>query len=275
MKGEEKVTTGPRRSKEGLLLALILWFIVIGAVVLFAKRFWWFPPLASNRVGIDDLFFTILVVTGITFVLVQSVVGYLVWRYSDQSRERAIYWYENLPLEIIWTLVTAAILATLILPGLRLWAQIYSAPPLDSLRVEVTGQQFEWNIRYPGKDGIFGRIDSHLITSDNPLGLDENDPTSKDDIVLLNQLYLPLFKPVAIRLRSKDMVHSFFLPHFRVKQDTVPGLAIEIWFTPTRLGKYEIACAELCGLGHYRMRGFLQVMPLGEFEKWLENVRRN
>ncbi|MBI4481408.1 MAG: cytochrome c oxidase subunit II [Acidobacteria bacterium] len=266
---EEKATVKSGRSGEGLFLALLIWLMVIVTTALFFKRAWWLPTLASDRGGIDGLFFAILIVTGIAFVVVQAMLGYFLWRFSDRSVARAAYWHESRPLEITWTLGTTVILSILILVGLRLWTRVFSAPPDDALPVEVTGQQFEWTSRYPGKDGAFGRTDPKLFSPDNRLGLDEQDPASKDDIVLVNQLYLPVDRPARVRLRSKDMLHSFFLPNFRVKQDTVPGMTVENWFVPTKEGDYEIACAELCGLGHYKMRGLLHVLSQEGFEKWL------
>ena len=149
----------------------------------------------------------------------------------------------------------------------------------EALIVQVTGEQFAWNIHYAGPDGEFGRTDIKLLDlQSNPLGLDRDDPAGKDDVMTLNQLYLPVNKPIIVRLRSKDVIHSFGVPEFRVKQDAIPGLTIPIWFVPTvttaemrtRLGKpefqYEIACAQLCGLGHARMRGFVTVQTAEEFQ---------
>lgn len=169
--------------------------------------------------------------------------------------------------------------------SIPLWAARVDGIPSDkeALVVQVTGEQFAWNIRYPGPDGVFGRTDIKMIdVQTNPLGLDRSDPAAKDDVTTLNQLYLPVNRPVIIRLRSKDVIHGFGVPEFRVKQDAVPGLTIPIWFIPdvttaemrTRTGnpnfQYEIACAQLCGLGHFRMRGFVTVQTAEEFQKWMD-----
>ena len=156
-------------------------------------------------------------------------------------------------------------------------------PQSEALVVQVTGEQFAWNVHYPGPDGVFGRTDIKLLDlQSNPLGLDRTDPAAKDDVTTLNQLYLPVNKPIIVRLRSKDVIHSFGVPEFRVKQDAIPGLTIPIWFVPnvttaemrTRTGnpefQYEIACAQLCGLGHCRMRGFVTVQTAEEFQKWMD-----
>ncbi|HEX2254728.1 MAG TPA: hypothetical protein VHQ65_15790 [Thermoanaerobaculia bacterium] len=148
--------------------------------------------------------------------------------------------------------------------------------------VRVVGEQFAWNVHYPGPDGLFGSADVHLVdVQSNPLGLDPNDPAGDDDIVTINDLHLPVDKPAIVYLSSKDVIHSFGLPEFRVKQDTIPGLVIPVHFIPTvttaemRERKndpeftYEIACAQLCGLGHYRMKGFVTIDTQAGFDAWL------
>ena len=177
-----------------------------------------------------------------------------------------------------------AVIEAILLVGfsIPIWAaRVDHMPPeTQALVVEVTGEQFAWNIHYAGPDGKFGRTDITLIDlQSNPLGLDRNDPAAKDDVTTVNQLYLPVNKPIIVKLRSKDVIHSFGVPEFRVKQDVVPGLTIPIWFVPTvttaemrsRTGhadfQYEIACAQLCGLGHAHMRGFVTVLSGDEFQK--------
>ena len=142
-------------------------------------------------------------------------------------------------------------------------------PPRDkSLEVRVIAEQFAWNIHYPGSDGLFGKTDIHLISPTNPVGLDRNDPAAKDDITTINQLHIPIGKPIIVQLTSKDVIHSFFLPVMRVKQDAIPGMEMPVWFEAKKTGQFEIACAQLCGLGHYRMRGFFTIHTPEEFETW-------
>ncbi len=184
--------------------------------------------------------------------------------------------------------VAVAVVEAILLVGfsIPLWAARVDHIPSESeaLVVEVTGEQFAWNIHYAGPDGKFGRTNIKLLDlQSNPLGLDRDDPAAKDDVTTLNQLYLPVNKPIIVRLRSKDVIHSFGVPEFRVKQDAVPGLTIPIWFVPnvttadmrTRMAnsefQYEIACAQLCGLGHAKMRGFVTVVTAEEFQKWLDD----
>ncbi len=136
--------------------------------------------------------------------------------------------------------------------------------------IEVTAQQFMWNVRYPGPDGKFGRTNPALVDeATNALGMDRTDPAGKDDIVTINEITVPVDRPLRVILHSKDVIHSFFLPNLRVKQDAVPGMSPEVIFLPTRIGNYELACAELCGLAHYRMRGFFNVVSEREFDAWL------
>jgi len=139
----------------------------------------------------------------------------------------------------------------------------------DAVIVRVVGEQFAWNIQYPGKDGKFGRTDPTLVSADNPLGLDRKDPDAKDDITQINNLNLPADRPVLVHLTSKDVIHSFGVYELRVKQDAVPGLEMPVWFVPTLAGQYEITCSQLCGLGHYRMRGFVNVQSAADYDKWM------
>ena len=188
--------------------------------------------------------------------------------------------------EIAVAVVEAVLLFGFAIP---LWAARVDHVPSESeaLVVQVTAEQFAWNVHYAGPDGVFGRTDIKLLDlQSNPLGLDRADPAAKDDVTTLNQLYLPVNKPIIVRLRSKDVIHSFGVPEFRVKQDAVPGLTIPIWFVPnvttaemrTRTGnpefQYQIACAQLCGLGHVRMRGFVTVQTAEEFQKWMADEVR-
>lgn len=160
----------------------------------------------------------------------------------------------------------------LVVFAVPIWAtRVNSIPPESGATVvRVVGEQFAWNVHYPGKDGVFGRTDSKLMaTGTNPLGLDPTDPAGKDDVVLLNELHLPVNKPVIIKLTTKDVIHSLFLPQMRVKQDAIPGQVIPIWFQPIKTGQWDIACAQLCGLSHYRMRGSYTVESQADFDKWM------
>jgi cytochrome c oxidase subunit 2 len=143
-------------------------------------------------------------------------------------------------------------------------------PEHESTVVRVVAEQFAWNMHYPGPDHKFGRTDIKLVSAANPLGLDRSDADAKDDIMTINQLNLPVGRPVIVHLSSKDVIHSFGLPQMRVKQDAIPGIVHNLWFTPTMTGEWEIACSQLCGLGHYRMRGFYTIQPQADFEAFLK-----
>ena len=252
---------------QGLMFALATTVLVAASTFYFFRP--WMPPLMSDRIAIDHSIFLSLVVTGLVFIGTNLTLAWFSYRYQDREGARAAYWHDNTRLEWTWTLVTAAIMVGFMVHALDLWAKIQSAAPADAMVIEVTGQQFAWNVRYPGQDGMFGRTDAKLASQENPIGLDKADPAAADDVMLLNQLYLPVDRSVRVRLRSMDVIHSFFLPNFRVKQDAVPGMTTETWFVPKQAGDYEIACAEHCGLGHYRMRGQLHVVPSADFEQAL------
>lgn len=156
------------------------------------------------------------------------------------------------------------------------WAKRVKAFPAESeaVVVRVVAEQFAWNIHYPGPDGKFGRTDISLVAADNPLGLDRRDPDAKDDITTINQLNLPVDRPVLVHLSSKDVIHSFGLYEMRVKQDAIPGMNIPVWFIPNRVGEYEIACSQLCGLGHFRMRGFITIQSAADYKKWYDDQEK-
>lgn len=260
---------------DSILFALVLLAIIIAAVVTVAGRFWWLPPLASEHGAFTDRLFVItLVITGIVFILVQLTLAWLVFRYRGEEGRPALFYPENRKLELAWTIVPAVIMTTLIFFGGQLWSRIrLGEPPSDAFRVEVWGQQFKWAFRYPGKDGKFGPTEMKRINVDNPLGIDVKHPDSKDDIFFPageGELHIPVNKPVVVHLRSKDVIHSFYVPQFRVKQDAVPGMATSVWFVPTKKGEFEIVCAELCGSGHFTMRGILIVEDEKAVNDWLE-----
>jgi cytochrome c oxidase subunit 2 len=265
---------GPGRTTlSGLALGGLLLILIVVSLYLFIAQPFWFPPLASvHGADIDSVFMTVLVVTGIAFIVVQGLLGYFVARYGSRGTERAAYWHDNPKAEAFLLITTAVILTILVFMGQRVWASIYFTDvPQNALTIQVTGEQFQWSFHYAGPDGTFGRTDNSLISSTNNIGLDKDDPAAKDDVFSLGVMHLPVNRPIRVRLRSKDVIHSFFLPNLRVKQDAVPGMSIEIWFTPTKTGDFEVACAELCGLGHYRMKAALTIESEQEFNKWVED----
>jgi cytochrome c oxidase subunit 2 len=171
--------------------------------------------------------------------------------------------------EVGVALVEAILLVGFAIPA---WANRVDNIPSESeaIVVRVIAEQFAWNAHYPGADGVFGRTDIKLVAADNPIGLDRTDPAAKDDITTINQLNLPVNRPILIHLSSKDVIHSFSLNQMRVKQDAIPGLSFPVWFTPTKTGDWEINCSQLCGLGHYRMRGFYSIKTQQDYDTWLK-----
>jgi len=259
----------------GLALLAVIWLITLVSTYFFVAKTWWLPHGASAAAGwIDGQFALTYVVMGIIFLAAQLALGYLVWKYREQPSSGPVrYSHGNTTLEIVWTTLTAILFIGLNLMGSHVWAsERFSPAQAGAVPVEVTGMQFAWYFRYPGADGKFGATNPKLMDpsagNEAAIGLDTTDPASKDDVVT-GTMYLPVGREVDLHLRAVDVIHSFFVPSMRFKQDAVPGLDIHMHFTPIEVGDYEIACAELCGLGHYKMHGMLKVVGQDEFDKWL------
>lgn len=259
-----------------LALAVVLTVITLVSTGLVWARVWWFPvDISAHGAAIDHQFTVTFIVCGIVFLLAQLGLALFIWRYRDRPDGRkVIYSHGSNALEAGWTVAAAVLFIGLNLMGYRVWAGLhFTGPDPGAMRIEVTGQQFQWYFRYPGADGEFGptHVEQVNDAGGNSLGLDRiHDPASKDDIVTAT-LAMPVNHPIELILRSKDVTHSFFVRELRLKQDTVPGMLISIHFAATQTGRYELACAELCGLGHYRMRAFVEVMPEEEFRNWLKD----
>jgi len=258
----------------GLALLAIIWLITFVSTYFFVAQTWWLPHGASTAAfWIDKQFALTYLLMGIIFVAAQCGLGLFVWQYRECAGAKKVeYSHGNIKLEVLWTVLTAVLFIGLNLMGSNVWARERFAPAeTGSVPVEVTGMQFAWYFRYPGADGKFGATNPKLMDpssgSEAALGLDTSDPVAKDDVVT-GTMYLPVNRQVDLRLRAVDVIHSFFVPNMRFKQDAVPGLEIHMHFTPTEIGDYEIACAELCGLGHYKMHGMLKVVSQDDFDKW-------
>jgi len=259
-----------RRAMAWSLAALMIAVLVLAAALALRS---WFPPVASaHGQAVQTMLNFTLLATGIFFVAGHLVLAWLIaraaWRPAEaagQPSGRAQWLVGLLPAFAMAVVAEGGVLVL----ALPVWANYYGPPPSDAVRVEVVGRQFFWVVRYPGPDGQFGRTAPTLISTDNLLGLDGEDRAAADDVVLLNEMQLPKGRPALVRLRSTDVIHSFWVPELRVKQNAVPGMGIDIWFTPTQVGSYELACNQICGLGHYRMRGLLGVSEEAEFERWL------
>jgi cytochrome c oxidase subunit 2 len=255
----------------GRVLAVIIWVLTFLSVLLFVSKKWWFPAAISEHAPALDRQFTItILVVGISFTAAQIGLGWAIWKFRDTGNpsDRAVYSHGSNRLEMIWTVITAVIFIALAVMGQSVWANLrLNDAPAGSYQVEVVAQQFQWNFHYPGNDNVFGRTDPKLIDDGalNFIGIDETDPNAKDDSVTA-ALAIPVNRPVELRLRSKDVIHNFWVPQLRFKQDLVPGMEIKVHFTANKVGKYELACAELCGQLHFKMKSYMLVLPEDEIQ---------
>ncbi len=232
------------------------------------------PPQASAHAAeIDQMIALLHWLMASLFVFWGSFFIYTLIRFRQSRNPKADYvgvtGHKSSYLEIAVAVIEAVILIGFAIPA---WAVRVSDFPAeeDATVVHVIGRQFEWHVVHPGADGRFGRRSADLITPTNNIGLDRSDPDGADDIYTINQLNLPVDKPVLVYLSTLDVIHSFGLSSMRVKQDAIPGMEIPVWWVPTVTGEYEINCSQLCGLGHYRMRGFMNIQTEAEFQSWLD-----
>jgi cytochrome c oxidase subunit II len=250
-------------------VAIAVALLVLGSILFHLFSPWWLTPIASNWGSIDDALIVTLYICAIAFVALNLFLAYAIFKYRNRPGSRAHYEPENAKLEKRLTLWTGIGIAAMLAPGLIAWNE-YVTVPEDAAIVEATGQQWQWTFRFPGPDGVLGTAAIAHITDDNPFGIDPRDPHGRDDILIeTNELRLPLGQPVKLVLRSKDVLHDFYVPQFRAKMDLVPGIVTYFWLTPTVAGTFDILCAELCGVGHYQMRGTVVVEPREAFEEWL------
>ena len=213
----------------------------------------WLPKdVSAHGRSIDSLFYFILGLTGIVFIVTEVLVFWFLWKY-DAARwtTPATFIHGSHTLELVWTIIPAATLLFLSIYQMNTWADVKMRRPRIAPTVEVVARQFEWRLRYPGRDGELG---------------------TPDDIFLVNDMHVPMDEDVLVQLKSMDVLHSFFLPNLRIKQDAVPGMKMPVWFRATEAGQYDIVCAELCGWGHYKMKGRITVEPREAFDRWLAEM---
>lgn len=255
-----------------MALSIALIVIVVGSVLFHLLSPWWTQPLASNWQRMDDTLAITLLITGAFFVVIHAVVIYAIlrWRHrAGRGQARAAYTPDNHRLERWLIGITTVGIVALLAPGLVVYAD-YVRPPADALKVEVVGQQWRWRYRFAGEDGLLGRSDIRHVSADNPFGLDPADARGHGDVLIDdNELHLPLARPVQLQLRSNDVLHDFFVPPFRARMNIVPGSVTTFWFTPTQAGRFELMCAQLCGIGHHLMRGVVVVEDEAAFQAWL------
>ena len=236
------------------------------------------PVQASTHAGeIDHMISLVHWLMFILFVGWGIFFAYVLFRFRKSANPRASYTGAkgkvSKGIEVGIVVVEMILLIFYAIPA---WAKRVSAFPSENeaVVVRVIGEQFAWNVHYHGPDGRFGRTRPELVTADNPIGLDRSDPDAKDDVTTINQLNLPVDRPVLVHLMSKDVIHSFGLYEMRVKQDAIPGMSMPVWFIPNRVGEYEITCSQLCGLGHFRMRGYLNIQSQADFTKWFDDQEK-
>ncbi|MEM5295830.1 c-type cytochrome [Burkholderia sp. JPY481] len=250
-------------------LAIALFLIIVLAVGFHFASPWWTTPIASNWVRMDDMLTITLVITGVFFIAINLFIVIALLRYRHRRGHRAVYEPHNRRLE--WWLIglTSVGVAALLAPGLFVYAD-YVRPPRNVLQMEVFAQQWQWRFRFAGPGGKLGTTDVRYISNDNPFGMNPGDPNGRDNYLIETpEVHLPLNRPIQVLTRSRDVLHDFYVPPFRARMNIVPGMVTTFWFTPTRAGRYDILCAQLCGLGHANMRGVVVVEDEASFSRWL------
>ena len=252
-----------------MAVAIVIALLVLGSIAFHLLSPWWMTPLASNWGSIDNALIITLYICAVAFIVLNLFMALALWRYRNRAGHRAHYEPENAKLEKRLTLWTGLGIAGMLAPGLIAWNE-YVTVPADAAVIEATGQQWQWAFRFPGEDGVLGTAAVAHMTADNPFGINPRDPYGRDDVLIeTNELHMPIGKPVKMVLRSKDVLHDFYVPQFRAKMDLVPGIVTYFWLTPTKAGTYDILCAELCGVGHHEMRGTVVVEDQAGFDAWL------
>lgn len=261
----------------GKAFAVVVTIITLVSAAIFAMHIWWLPAdISVHGPSIDHQLSETMAASGVLFVLSQVLLGVFAWKYGDSKDGRKVKTFPGgaTPMVLLAIVLVGAEILTLSFVGSKVWAGIYLAPPdPNSLQIDVQAGQFAFYFRYPGADGKFGALHPDKIDegSGNFFGLDPaNDVAARDDIVV-GTLAIPVNRPILLTTHAKDVNHSFYVRELRIQQDFVPGLIIPIHFTATQTGKYEIVCTQLCGLGHYNMRAYLEVMPQDQFDQWLKD----
>ncbi|MDB5276863.1 MAG: cytochrome c oxidase subunit [Ferruginibacter sp.] len=284
LKGEEKA----RKQTNKINAFMLISFLIVGLIGV-----WWcndlffgrtlFPQGAASEMGqkIDLMLYITIGVTGVVFVITQILLFWFAFKYQEKDDRKAYYFPHNTKLELLWTTVPAIFLTVLVVFGLKYWFKITSDAPKDAVVVEVTGHQFGWEFRYPGADGILGKKDYKLTKGANGLGVNFDDEASHDDIHVSTTMHIPVNRPVKFVINAQDVIHDVGLTAFRIKMDAVPGIPTTLWFTPlytteemkVRTGNpnyvYEISCDQMCGKGHFSMRGVIIVESEADYKKWL------
>ena len=254
-----------------MAIAFGIFLLVVITVLFHFLSPWWFTPLAADWGLIDTTVILTFWVTGVVFVLLNGFLIWVIIRYRHRQGLKAHFEPENKKLEWWLTIITSVAVIAMLAPGLWAWARIITVPD-DAAVVEVVGQQWHWSFRFPGEDGELGQVAVELMSVDNPFGMKPDDPAGRDDVLVANpELHLIINQPYKFVLRSKDVLHNFTVPQFRVKMDLVPGMTPYAWLKPTRVGRFDIMCEELCGIAHFAMRGAVVVEERDAFDDWLDS----
>jgi cytochrome c oxidase subunit 2 len=288
LRGEEKTRKQNNRVNAFLLLS----FLILGIIGVFycnerlEGKILLFGSAASDHgLLIDQMMKITLIITGIVFFITQIALFWFAFKYQESDNRKAYYYPHNNKLEVIWTVIPAIALTILVGFGIIYWFRITGDAPANARMVEVTGSQFKWEFRYPGKDGVLGKKFYKLTTAENPLGQVWDDVNNRDDVYGSGEMHLVVNKPVRLVIYAKDVIHDVGLAHFRMKMDAVPGMPTTMWFTPTKTSKqmaketgrpdftYEISCDQMCGAGHTRMRGTVIVESQEEFDLWMASQK--
>ena len=276
----KKIATGSNKFNAAFFMVFLL-----GAGALF---FWYsfkeyenyqLPVASAHGSDYEFMFWLTMGVTGVVFILTQILLFYFAWKYQYKSDSKALFYPENNKLEVAWTFIPAIVLAVLVFTGWRVWTDITGPAPENTNNIEIMGYQFAWEVRYPGLDGKLGDYDYRLISATNPFGVDFSKEAAKDDFKY-REMVIPKGEPVTFNIRARDVLHSVFAPHFRLKMDAVPGMPTSFTFTATKTTaemreelndpefNYEIACTEVCGKGHFSMAKTLTVLEPDEYRAW-------
>ncbi len=252
-----------------MALAVVIVVLVVGSIIFHFASPWYFTDIAADWGSVDGVITVTFWVTGFVFIAVNLFLAYCVWKFRQAPGHKAVYEPENSKLEVSLSVVTAVGVVLMLAPGLFVWAAFVS-PPEDAYDFEILGSQWQWQFRYPGADGVLGTADTRYINESNPWGVNPEDPNGQDDVVIDgNVAHLPVDSDIRGLLRSKDVLHNFTVPQFRVKMDMVPGLVSYLWFHTTETGTYDIMCEEMCGIAHFMMRGNVVVEEQSNFDAWL------
>ncbi len=261
----------------GKFFSIALTIITIVSAAIFVSRIWWLPPdISVLGAGIDHQLMETMIASGVLFVVSQFALATFVWRFADRGDGRKVKIFPGgaRPMVIFAVVLVGIEVLVLTLVGSKVWASIYIAPAgAGALQIDAQAGQFAFYFRYPGPDGKFGVLHPDKISEadNNYFGLDPaNDTAARDDIVSAS-LVVPVNREISLSMHSKDVGHSFFVPELRIQQDFVPGIVIPLHFTATQIGKHEIVCTQLCGLGHYNMRAYIEVMTQDKYEEWLKS----